>query len=1262
MKLNQALHQGPRLLVPIHIDGMVVDDDLLRIMKGDWARNKAEYNNVVKQLGPAFPREIAVARSNKFYPSAREPEKGVHLQWVLPKGLRHGRQNEQHEIEFPIVPNRWLVIRTCFNAQHQLKLNGWLVQSDYVRKPSKKYKGPFILNQENDQIKLQQIGKVIAWENWNGESAYKRTKLTALGPEDWTFSSYTVNNKNVFSFHDDLQDLPSEKEFSLGYLITGWYSEPSEDPLFQNKYDKDQTLEKIEELGFDIGGEEGLRRALKAFVNAAQNQQKSLSPLMLCHGSIHSIQWPWSSSQSKDGRPQPLLSVDDTIPDIIVGNSGFDTLVTFIGQKLKEYGLTEGEVEFASELLYAFDQKLLNEFVQPDGENLLNANIHKNWFIGSAGSSFWEIVQNRVGNDEEEKNLLKTLMKRALPLLAELNSIQKQYDDKQQLKNSRLQHLYTALYAAKKVKSKAWQKKARHLQHEIQSVLQLCQSLEAQLEEKISEIKEFLQISEEANQQDDFNLNQRQSPNYWEPDDPVILVHSAKTKEKYTYKNCPTCRYSGQWIDKLSIPNTKMKLPPGIDEIPNAKAFPKELKALIKEFILLNPNYTQHLFIGQDLEKIRKHQTLIWNTEKFSGLDTNALMQQAGYRGIHSSVEAARPDFRSFTTFTLPWSPLFMDWVVYFFPNLGKKTIADSQCSDALKHWQLLEDQMDYSRTKDAPVPPIDDRIKQISWTIQGRSLLSSQLPQILIGKLKIFKEELTDPKQQESIHTIIKLLEGFDLLTQKLNGFNEYQQRYDIANQIPFQLLKDKDIDASLFSKQNFGLPLGKTVRENHVPINQYYPLRSGHLLVHHLRLVDDFGIGFYPVGYNEPVDKDNVLIPQDNRKLPKGKGMNNPDINNTGLVLLPPRISQPARLMMEWTDAENDAPVTQEAENSPVCGWIIPNHLDKSLMIFDALGKLQGSLIFFKRGDRFHVRKILDPVSANPSRFEIQNPHLNAFINGLLNLEEQDTALSGFLEQIDKSTWVTDPLGARDKRGLSALIGRPMVLLRARVRMDLLGLPLPQFDFQHAEQYDISSAANPQGLLDQEFPFFVGSSIMPNNGLIGYFDEVNGQTSYDSFYVVTDHSSKESAYIRDQQVLKAKLNHVNTPNEEIKSKHLSLLMDYRGIIHLISGLLPVFELSLPPKFTRDALANMEVTFRTGPLMTDPAKLRMPKPDDIRGKLSWIYQSGLKIWNEDQALKHPGSWENKDIARVLTNAHYPQRRNQLSEGWLKLSEAMKEK
>jgi len=90
----------------------------------------------------------------------------------------------------------------------------------------------------------------------------------------------------------------------------------------------------------------------------------------------------------------------------------------------------------------------------------------------------------------------------------------------------------------------------------------------------------------------------------------------------------------------------------------------------------------------------------------------------------------------------------------------------------------------------------------------------------------------------------------------------------------------------------------------------------------------------------------------------------------------------------------------------------------------------------------------------------------------------------------------------------------------------------------------------------------------------------------------------------------------------------------------------MPVKKTGLAAVYVDDPLTRMEVTFRTGPLLTDPATIRMPAPADIKGKWSWIQRSGVTLW-EDPA----------EIVDTHQQARLGDAPAEFVDGWLKLSE-----
>ena len=71
-----------------------------------------------------------------------------------------------------------------------------------------------------------------------------------------------------------------------------------------------------------------------------------------------------------------------------------------------------------------------------------------------------------------------------------------------------------------------------------------------------------------------------------------------------------------------------------------------------------------------------------------------------------------------------------------------------------------------------------------------------------------------------------------------------------------------------------------------------------------------------------------------------------------NDPFVQLPPRLSQAARVQLRFLQADCDAVASNSSDlTSPICGWVMPNHLDDSLMVFDAAGRGLGGCLWVPR-----------------------------------------------------------------------------------------------------------------------------------------------------------------------------------------------------------------------------------------------------------------------------------------------------------------------
>jgi hypothetical protein len=108
-----------------------------------------------------------------------------------------------------------------------------------------------------------------------------------------------------------------------------------------------------------------------------------------------------------------------------------------------------------------------------------------------------------------------------------------------------------------------------------------------------------------------------------------------------------------------------------------------------------------------------------------------------------------------------------------------------------------------------------------------------------------------------------------------------------------------------------------------------------------------------------------------------------------------------------------------------------------------------------------------------------------------------------------------------------------------------------------------------------------------------------------------------------------------------------LTLLVDPRGEVPVISGSVPVSTQALAPGPVGAALRAMSMTFRVGPVLTDPATPRMPLPAQVRGEWGWMARTDVTTWGPGAGVRPQGPLAEIGDAPAT-----------LAEGWLTLAGA----
>ncbi|MEW2373931.1 hypothetical protein AB0940_31920 [Streptomyces sp. NPDC006656] len=214
------------LIVPVEVAALAVNratrDTATPHVFHRWITN-------FKNIGQGVPPEPAPFSSPEEW-TGREDRLGVYLQWELPAALTRGCHDEEEGVGgFPLVPNRWLVVRHTDSTR---TLTAWIVESDYLDPTdgSVSFQDP-----HTTEPSATKIGKCHQLTGpWHEPAHGHAPFLTAIGPGLLTFSVFQPYNTNVFSMHDPLLDffegqLPERER--LSYFVAGWYADPASDIL-----------------------------------------------------------------------------------------------------------------------------------------------------------------------------------------------------------------------------------------------------------------------------------------------------------------------------------------------------------------------------------------------------------------------------------------------------------------------------------------------------------------------------------------------------------------------------------------------------------------------------------------------------------------------------------------------------------------------------------------------------------------------------------------------------------------------------------------------------------------------------------------------------------------------------------------------------------------------------------------------------------------------------------------------------------------------
>jgi hypothetical protein len=1208
---------GP-LLVPIEAKAMVLNNTSVNFIRGSM-----NYGNLQSCQSPS---PVPFQEDQVNFATHLENH-GIYLMWTLPKALRHASQ-ANGSLSFPLVPNRWLVVRVYRPGTpgqpppaEKPQVAAWIVQSDYLGASG----ASVYVDPGQSQLTSALLGQKVPitpaspWQEPGGTTAYF---LRAVAESNPAFAAYQPFNENVFSIHDDLwtQKVGAGE---LSYFVQGWYSDPAADVL-----GKWQPGVK----GNDFSD------ALAQFDWTA-TAQSSGTHTSVYHGAVFGVPWVPNA-------PTPPASPKDSAkPQIAVGNTSVDAVVAFAAAAFSAPNVTlppNLTPAQAVDLLEAFQYNLLPVLTEPGGEELIEQKIRTQWFGSAAAGTSWTIVDAPVvpGSPPPLAVPAAELATEAA-WLAALNTAQAQFDQiMRELMGvqRRLFELWWKQQAAPVILSQQGTYPWNTSDVQFTAALDptdpkgLIATARGYVENLATLAAEMPITSDTVTLQqaiDAFALAKNLPPSrllkaigrarFWSAVDPVLVLSGTAHMMSIDPDAKLPCRWPAEIVPGLnvttgaggpafSIDTTQLqKFVPAI----NTTNLPGVTPSLYPEFFLLDPT-------NAPLVAAAAGQSL--TATQLTAL-TASLAAPVAASGVVPAMLAPFP-------WSQPWQPLYLDWELTWYP-------VPFLNDNSKPNWAF--DGTDYDL-----VPGVAETSFDI---LIGRSVLTPKPSFEFQSRIDQFiKNNPGSAAAQalQAVENLVQTVDDWDFLSQALSGLTTELASW---SPVPTMMLPTTPLAggpesyADLIGSQAQSPPNPQLAqRHRGTPTSTFEGMRGGQFSFARLTIVDVFGQTLEIV--TSQTATQTSLITAD------GLQVSQPviSLDVAGLVQLPPRLLQPARLNFQFDAAAN---------GNPIIGWVLPNHIDGGLAVYGPDGVLYGELV--PAVDTNNTPFVYwwaapdTPYATLPSLVAAQ-AQFGGFLSALQSAGP--VAFGDFLRSIDETLWTVDPLGDRSDKFLSVLLGRPLAVVAASISLELQSSAWTD----PAWPYTFVDPLPAPLFLNYKFPVQLGNLSSRHDGLLGYFLDGNF-AAFNAVHIAAPGPNDPplSGYL----VQIGAGNWINlgfAASGAGPSHQLTLVMDPRAAVHAQSGILPTKDVTLVPDWVDGALAAMKATFRVGPVLAEERNilpsgatipvdsLLTPGPAEKHGTWQW------------RQLAANGTWPGIALGPVDANAVFPDAPPILRDGVLQLS------
>jgi hypothetical protein len=1228
---DPALDRQTRVLVPVDVQALFVPagsaEPMVRVPLSLSAPDGEKPAPPTPVLDPGKPRPA-----------------GVHLHWAPPDALLRGSLGENsgaNRLQLPPLPDRWVVLRILVPLRAAAPhVRGWVIEAD--------------------------TAKAIPLESWPAGAAAVPQAGRTVAPDELTGSAGGSLNWvgvydaaiNRLAFFDPLEDLKSVTPDGVegsqaAYLVAGWWSTPSRDPLdgVQTRTSLGQRLtelrwaletdaeggdtlqierevrrQKQATLGLNTAGryEQGTpvssqRRATvppatiakQAFrpvtsifadeLTSVVQQEPSWPRSTLLHGCVYGV--PIEKTDIVENRP------DVRRVEVAFGEAGDDLAAALTSASLASRDAADRRA--VERLLAAFTGHVLDRIGTADGLVDVEEHEHAGAFValpGGAGAT------ERLLTGRQAASLAAGRKARA----------EQARRDAAPGPGTRISLFATSKSDLKKVTVDEQRGEAHR-------------RAGGTAPEKAPAVETRDVV--------------RPAPRLHLPADPMIAIRGARRSlrhggdGRFSPDKLLHCRWPSQVIRGIDQVIEGREILPSLQ----SGAIPEEVVLLAREVMLVNPYLAPWLARTaagrRSLDTNATTRRLVAEAALRFGVDaiydgrTAAFQPATRAPGtpqvrvtdhlvadqLHrfSLVLGTDPDPVGVTVWSQPWVPLWLDWEV------------ELTSSDRLLGWRLAA--VDYESVEDAAPDHSTRRFR-------GRSPLTTGTAATLAAAVRgwLAAEDQrdrdnageADEATEAALSRIADAIENLDVLAVTLDGIREQL----LGLKYEDGLVRPRKEDGSLGPPEPTGQP----------PVF----LRGGTIQLTRARIVDAFGRTL-PL----PVEATRVPVRSEVADMPAG-------------LRLRPRLTLPARLLFRFIDPAAAGSEADEARVdqvnadgmiNPVAAFLLPDHIDEALEVFDSTGAPLGQIMHEPIGGGV-MWEIAPGREGPPDAAPLHGltgaaRHAGFFAAGIVTADararggtaadpDRDSALTALLRAIDTTLWTVDTFRSLGSEHIAGLVGRPIAVVRARLSLDI------------ASDFGLDGAAAAAALADRAFTVRVGELTRGDDGLLAYF--VNDD--YEHVHIVDKvvasmafESRRQRGHLGqygtaprvpprreiDHRYVVAEDELVIRPNQTLI---LTLLMHPAGKVHLTSGVVPRKSLQLARDWVAPGLAVIAPSARVGPVLIDPATVRLPK---------------ISAFPKDQMFTRrdtPSTWKNDPILSATQAALLPDLPHEVQEGYIRIA------